>query len=74
MITSVFKMTEQSFWHHRVCPTNAHRRMYMMTLKGQSQNFTSGQGHVVTLVGQVVYDSMRLDEAKTLDISQVSNP
>ena len=27
--------------------------MYSMTLKGQGQNLTSGQGHVVTQVGHL---------------------
>ena len=35
--------------------------MYIMTLKGPGQNLTSGQGHVVTQVGHIVYDTMRPD-------------
>ena len=38
--------------------------MYSMTLKGQGQNLTSGQGHVVTQVGHITDVSMRLDEIK----------
>ena len=40
--------------------------MYSMTLKGQGQNLTSRQGHVVTQVGHIVYVSMRLDERNTM--------
>ena len=40
--------------------------MFTMTLKGQGQNLTSGQGHVVTQVGHIVYVSMRLDERNTM--------
>ena len=38
----------------------------MLILKGQGQNLTSGQGHVVTLIGHVAYQSMRLGEKKPL--------
>ena len=62
MITSVFEMIEQWFWHHRVCLVNTYRNMYSMTFKGQGQNLTSGQGHMVTRVGHIAYVSMRLDE------------
>ena len=37
-----------------------------MTLEGQGQNLTSGQGHMVTQVGHIAYVSMRLDERNTL--------
>ena len=37
--------------------------MYSMTLKGQGQNLTSGQGHGLT---QVAYQSKRIDETNTL--------
>ena len=40
--------------------------MYRMTLKGQGQNLTSGQGHVVTQVGHIAYVSMRIDERNTM--------
>ena len=40
--------------------------MYSMTLKGQGQNLTSGQGQVVTQVGHIAYVSMRFDERNTL--------
>ena len=40
--------------------------MYNMTLKGQGQNLTSGQGHVVTQVGHIVYVLMRLDKRNTM--------
>ena len=37
-----------------------------MTIKGQGQNLTLGQGHVLTQVGHIAYESMRIDEANTL--------
>ena len=37
-----------------------------LTLIGQGQNLTSGQGHVVTLIGHVAYQSMRLGERNSL--------
>ena len=40
--------------------------MYSMNLKGQGQNLNSGQGHVVTQVGNIAYVSMRLDERNTI--------
>ena len=40
--------------------------MYSMTLKGQGQNLTSGQGHVVTQVRHIAFVSMRLDERNTM--------
>ena len=40
--------------------------MYSMTLKGQGQNLTSGQGHEVTQAGHIAYVSMRLDERNTM--------
>ena len=40
--------------------------MYSMILKGQGQNLTSGQGHVVTQAGHIAYVSMRLDEINTM--------
>ena len=66
MITSVFEMIEQWFWHHRVCLVKTHRNLYSMTLKGQGQNLTSGQGHVLTQVGHIAYESMRIDERNTM--------
>ena len=59
-------MIEQWFWHHRVCLVKTHRNMYRMTLEGQGQNLTSGQGHVVTQVGHIAYVSMRLDVRNTM--------
>ena len=49
-ITSVFEMIKQLFWHHRVYLVKTHRKMYTLTLKGQ--------GHVVTQVGHIAYESM----------------
>ena len=43
-----------------------HRNMHIITLKGQGQNLTSGQGHLVTQVGHIAYESMRLDERNTM--------
>ena len=41
--------------------------MCSMTLKGQGQNLTSGQGHVVTAqVVNIAYVSMHLDERCTM--------
>ena len=59
-------MIEQWFGHHRVCLVKTHRNMYSMTLKGQGQNLTSGQGHVATQIGHIAYVSMRLDERNTM--------
>ena len=44
--------------------------MYSMTLKGQVQNLTSGQGHGLT---QVAYQSKRIDETNTLRPLHVSS-
>ena len=59
-------MIEQWFWHHRVCLVTTHRNMYSMTLKSQGQNLTSGQGHVVTQVGHIAYESKRLNKRNTM--------
>ena len=40
--------------------TKTHRDIYMVTLKGR-QNFTSGQGHVVTQVDHIEHEPMRPD-------------
>ena len=40
--------------------------IYRMTLKDQGQNLTSGEGHVVTQVGHVAYQSIRLEETNTM--------
>ena len=39
--------------------------IYDLTSKGQGQNLTSGQGHVIIELGHVAYQSMRLDETNT---------
>ena len=36
--------------------------IYDLTLKGQGQNLTSGQGHVITETGHVANQSMCLDD------------
>ena len=46
--------------------------MYRMTLKGQGQNLTSGQGHVVTQVGHIAYVLMRLDESNIMRVTLTS--
>ena len=43
----------------------------MLTLTGQGQNLTPGQGHVPTQLGHVAYQSMHLGEANTLGPSPV---
>ena len=53
-------------WHHRVSLLKTLRMTYDLTLKGQTQNLTSGQGHVMTDIGHVAYQSMRLDDANTM--------
>ena len=64
MITSVFEMIRgQNFATISVCQVKAHRNMYSMTLKGQGQNLTSGQGHGLT---QVAISVERIDETNTL--------
>ena len=44
----------------------------IVTLKGQIQNLTSGQGHVVTQVGHIAYESMHLDETHLSHITLAS--
>ena len=39
---------------------------YMVTLQGQGQNLTWGQGHMVAQVGHIAYESMHIDEKNTL--------
>ena len=39
----------------------------MVTLQGQGQNVTSDQGHVVTQLGRIAYESMRMDETNTFN-------
>ena len=39
-----------------------------MTLKGQVENLTSGQGHDLTRIGHVAYQSIRLVETNTLNL------
>ena len=43
------------------------RNTYVLTPKGQGQNFTSGQGHEVTKIGHVIaYHPMWLEERNTV--------
>ena len=41
--------------------------IYNMTLKGEVENFTSGQGHDLTRIGHVAYNSIRLVKTNTLN-------
>ena len=43
--------------------------IYKMTSKGQLENLTSGQGHDLTQIGHVAYQSIRLDETNTMNLS-----
>ena len=43
-IKSLFLKVTQRFWYHRVCLVKARRTICTMTLKGQGQSLTSGQG------------------------------
>ena len=40
----LFQNIEQLFWPYSVCLVKARRTMYNMTLQGQGQSLTSGQG------------------------------
>ena len=42
------------------------RQTIYMTLEGQGQNFTSGQGNVITKTNYVADQSMRLDKTNIL--------
>ena len=64
-IKSLRRKIEEWFCHHRVSLVKARRMIYRMTLKGQGQNLTSGQGHVMTRRGHVAYQSTCLDETNT---------
>ena len=48
-----------------------HVRWGMLTLKGQCQNLTSDQGHVVAQIDYAAYQSMQFGEANTLGPSTV---
>ena len=52
--------------HHRVFLVETPRNMYALTLKGQGKNLTSGQGHVMTEIAHIAYQTMRLDETNTI--------
>ena len=45
-ITLELRRLATYFWHYRVSDVETRRNMYMLTLKGQCQNLTLGQGHV----------------------------
>ena len=53
-------------WHHRVSLLEMLQKIYDLTSKGQGQNLTSGRGHVMTKIGNVAYQSTRLDETNTM--------
>ena len=65
-IKSLILKVEQRVWYHRVFLVKARRTMYNLTLKGQDQNLTSGQGHSETQVGQIIHHSMRLAETNAM--------
>ena len=52
--------------HRCVCLVKAHLMLWFLTLWGQFQNLTSGQGQVVTQKGHAAYVSTRLGETNTL--------
>ena len=52
--------------HRCVCLVKAHFMLWFLTLWGQFQNLTSGQGQVVTQKGHAAYVSTRLGETNTL--------
>ena len=45
--------------------------MYSMILKGQGQNLTSGQGHMVTQVDHIAYALMRLERNTMRPLSRL---
>ena len=50
-ITFELREPVTKFWQHRVPLVKTRRNIYILTLKGQFQNLTSGQGHVRSRVG-----------------------
>ena len=42
--------------------------MYSMTSKGQFENLTSGQGHDLSLIGHVAYQSICVLKINTMDL------
>ena len=42
--------------------------IYNVTSKGQFQNLTSGQGHDLTQIGHIIYQSIRIDEKNTMEV------
>ena len=53
------------FCQHRVSLVETRRMNYNLTLKGQLENLTSGQGHDLTGKGHVAYQSVRNVEPNT---------
>ena len=53
-------------WHNRVRLVEPVMNMHFLTLKGQFQNLTSGQGQIMTQVGQYAYRPKRFDEPSRL--------
>ena len=53
-------MIKNRQWH-RVSLVVTLRKVYYLILKGQGQNSTSSQGHVMTEIGHVAYHSTRFD-------------
>ena len=68
-MNAIFKIKNRQL-HHRVSLAEILRKIYNLTLKGQRQIFTLPQGHVMTEIGHVAYQSMRLNEGNTMKPSQ----
>ena len=57
-------------WHHRVSLVKTLRRIYELISKGQGQNLTLDQGHVITKRGNVAYQSTRINKTNTLTLAR----
>ena len=53
-------------WPHHVSLVETLRKIYVLTLKVQGQELTSGQGHVMAEMGHVAYQTMRIDDTNTM--------
>ena len=63
--TFLIIVLENIFCYHRICLEKAHRNIYMMSLEGEGETLTSGQGHDVTWIGQLAYHLMHLHKIST---------
>ena len=52
----------QWFYHHCIQLFKTRRMMYNMTQKKQKWNLISGQGHDLTQIGHVAYQSIRIHD------------